>query len=298
MNFGAKFVTFNRESSAELRRVLADGADALIDVTAYSAVEGHQLLDVQGSIGALVVLSSSSVYRGSEGRTLDEATRNGFPALPVPITEAQPTVAPGDETYSTRKIALEHLLLDKANIPVTILRPAAIHGPGSIHPREWWFVKRIQDGRPAIPLAYKGKSRFHTSGTRNIAELTRVVLDKPATRILNSAAPEALSVAEIGCAIARYMGYRGSFISVPTYSFPAEMGRSPWAVSRPFVLDNKAALALGYLPTTTYAQSVGAICDDLIGGASVDWRVRFPILASYPYELFDYQAEDLFFARF
>jgi hypothetical protein len=32
------------------------------------------------------------------------------------------------------------------------------------------------------------------------------------------------------------------------------MGRSPWAVSRPFVLDNKAALALGYLPTTTYAQ--------------------------------------------
>jgi hypothetical protein len=166
MNFGAKFVTFNRESSAELRRVLADGADALIDVTAYSAVEGHQLLDVQGSIGALVVLSSSSVYRDSEGRTLDEATRNGFPALPVPITEAQPTVAPGDETYSTRKNCLGTSVARQGQHPRHNFAASGNPWPGlDSSPFEWWFVKRIQDGRPAIPLAYKGKSRFHTSGT-------------------------------------------------------------------------------------------------------------------------------------
>jgi hypothetical protein len=40
-------------------------------------------------------------------------------------------------------------------------------------PREWWFVKCILDHQPSIPLAYEGRSRFHTSSALNIAELTR-----------------------------------------------------------------------------------------------------------------------------
>lgn len=294
---GAKFVALDRESPGELARALGDGADALIDVTAYSPTEGQQLLDVQRNVGALVVMSSSSVYRDNEGRTLDEAAQNGFPELPDPITETQPTVAPDDATYSTRKVALEKLLLDKATIPVTILRPAAIHGPGSIHPREWWFVKRILDGRQAIPLAYEGRSRFHTSSVLNIAELARIALDRPSTRILNIADPVALSVAEIGAAIARYMGYEGKFIPVVSDAFPAKIGRTPWSVPRPFVLDNSAALALGHVPVTTYSETIGAICGDLASvGIGEDWEARFPILASYPYDLFDYRSEDMFFA--
>lgn len=290
---GIRLVTLDRENPGDLARALGGGVDALIDVTAYGPAEGSQLLDVQGSVGALVVISSSSVYRDSAGRTLDEAAQNGFPELPDPITEAQPTVAPSDATYSTRKVALENLLLDKATIPVTMLRPAAIHGSASIHPREWWFVKRILDGRPAIPLAYEGRSRFHTSSVLNIAELARIALDRPATRILNIADPVALSVAEIGAAIAQHMGYAGKFMRVASDTFPAKIGRTPWSVPRPFVLDNSAALALGYAPVTTYQQSVGATCDELASGeAGGDWRIRFPILASYPYDLFDYDADD------
>jgi len=292
---GAKFVVLDREIPGELARALGDGADALIDVTAYGPTEGRQLLDVQHSIGALLAVSSSSVYRDREGRTLDEAAQNGFPELPDPIAETQTTVAPGDVTYSTRKVALENLLLDAAAIPVTILRPAAIHGPGSIHPREWWFVKRILDARQAIPLAYEGESRFHTSSVLNIAELVRVALDRPSTHILNIADSEALSVAEIGSAIARHMGYTGNFIRVAGNAFPAKVGRTPWSVPQPFVLDNSAALTLGYVPVTTYPQSVGAICDELAKrGTGEDWRANFPILASYPYDQFDYEAEDEF----
>ena len=62
---------------------------------------------------------------------------------------------------------------------MTVLRPGAIHGVGSRHPREWWFVKRILDGRRAVPLAWDGQSRFHASATSNIAELIRVVLAAP-----------------------------------------------------------------------------------------------------------------------
>lgn len=295
---GARFVALDRESPGELACAIGDGADALVDATAYGPAEGSQLLDVQSGIGALVVVSSSSVYRDEAGRTLDEAAQGGFPELPDPVAETQPTVAPGDATYSTRKVALENLLLAKATIPVTILRPAAIYGPRSIHPREWWFVKRILDGRRAIPIAYEGKSRFHTSSVFNIAALVRIALDQPDTRILNIVDPQALSVAEIGSAIARHMDYAGKLVRMPGNAFPAKIGRTPWSVPRPFVLDTSAALALGYVPVTAYPQAVGAICDELAkGGVGKVWQQRFPILANYPYDLFDYEAEDAFLKR-
>jgi nucleoside-diphosphate-sugar epimerase len=87
------------------------------------------LIEVEHNVGTFVVISSSSVYRDALGKTLEEASQNGFPNLPVPIPETQPTVDPGPTTYSTRKIALEHTLFDDAATPVTILRPGPIHGP-------------------------------------------------------------------------------------------------------------------------------------------------------------------------
>ena len=140
---GVKVVIFDREKPGELGRVLASGADALIDTIAFHSGHAHQLIEVQDKVGTFVVISSSSVYRDALGRTLDEASENGFPELPVPISETQPTVDPGPTTYSTRKIALERTLFDDAARPVTVLRPGPIHGPGSRAPREWWFVKRI-----------------------------------------------------------------------------------------------------------------------------------------------------------
>jgi nucleoside-diphosphate-sugar epimerase len=290
---GAKAVTLDREAPGELARALGNGADALIDVTAYGPEHGRQLLEVQDRVGALVVVSSSSVYRDEVGRALDEAAQNGFPELPDPIAESQPTVAPGDETYSTHKVALENLLLDRAVVPLTILRPAAISGPHSLHPREWWFVKRMLDGRAVIPLAYEGRSRFHTTSTPNLAELTRIVVERPATRVLNIADPEASSVVEIGQAIGRHMGYAGAFKLLTDPTYPAAVGRTPWSVPRPFVLDTRAAEALGYAPVTTYVPTVAGICEDLIQAAGhQDWRTAFPVLARYGYELFDYRAED------
>jgi nucleoside-diphosphate-sugar epimerase len=157
------------------------------------------------AFGAFVVISSASIYRDVTGRTLDEARQNGFPDMPNPIPETQPTVDPGPTTYSTRKVALERRLLDHATVPVTILRPCAIHGPGSPLPREWWFVKRILDGREKVPLAYRGTSRFHTSSVINIAALVRTVLEVPGSRVLNIGDPDAPTVAEIASLIGRHL---------------------------------------------------------------------------------------------
>ena len=293
---GAQIVTLDRDTPGALAEALTDGADALIDVTAFGHQHARQLLEVQRGIGALVVVSSASVYRDAAGRTLDEATQNGFPHFPEPITEAQPTVKPGDATYSTRKVALEQVLMDEATVPVIVLRPGAIHGPGSIHPREWWVVKRILDGRKAIPLARGGGDRFHTTCTLNIAAATRAALETPSSRILNIADPTALNVTEITAAIAAHLCYDGEIVKLAHGATPAHVGRTPWSTPRPIVLDTAAALAMGYAPVTTYAAAVGATCDDLVARSEgKDWRTVFPALAAYPFAQFDYEAEDRVF---
>jgi nucleoside-diphosphate-sugar epimerase len=293
---GARIVVLDRDNPGELARALDTGADALIDTTAFDLGHARQLITVQDSVGSFVVISSSSVYRDSLGRTLDEAAQNGFPEFLDPITETQPTVDPGPTTYSTRKIALERHLLDEAAAPVTILRPCAIYGLGSRLPREWWFVKRILDHRRAIPLAYRGTSRFHTSSVANIAALTHVAVEAPGHRVLNIADPMAPSVADIAAYIAQHLEYDGRVVEVDEQIYPPSVGRTPWSVPRPFVLDCRAALELGYSPATTYADAVKLVCDWLVETVGDgDWKERFPILASYPRDLFDYENEDDFF---
>ncbi|MGK9171236.1 NAD-dependent epimerase/dehydratase family protein [Inquilinus limosus] len=288
---GAEFVAVDRDEPGALAKAIGGGADAVIDTVAYDEGHARQWLAIEADVGAFVVISSASVYRDDGGRTLDEARDTGFPELPEPITEAQPTVAPGPATYSTRKVALERTLLDHARRPVTILRPCAIHGTHSVHPREWWFVKRMLDGRPFIPLAYEGKSRFHTSAVANIAALAATALDHPGSRILNAADPEALSVAEIGRLIAAHMRYGGRIIGLGPDA-PGDVGLSPWSIPRPFIVDMRAAAALGYTPRMTYRQAVGPLCDWLAGQDTEAWQAAFPALANYPWPLFDYAGED------
>ena len=76
----------------------------------------------------------------------------------MPIPETQRTVAPGDATYGTRKVALEQELLAAGDrLPTTLLRAGAIHGPHCRTPRELYFVKRALDGRPVRVLAHGGR---------------------------------------------------------------------------------------------------------------------------------------------
>ncbi|MFD2237340.1 NAD-dependent epimerase/dehydratase family protein [Aureimonas populi] len=295
---GAALVMLDRDEPGALARALAGGADAVIDTVAFTPSHADQLLEVEGDAGALVVISSCSVYRDDAGRTLDEAARKGFPDFPAPLLETQSTVEPGPQTYSTRKVAVERRLLDHAGGPLTIVRPGAVHGPYSAHPREWWFVKRMLDRRSSIPLGHGGRSRFHTTAVANIAALVRAALDRGGSHILNAADPEALTVAEIGAAIASRLGYEGEIrlFDGPPQTTQSGVGRSPWSVPAPFTLSTEAAQAVGYRPAMGYRESVHAVCDWLMEEGGENWRKRFPVLASYPYELFDYAAEDRFLA--
>jgi len=294
-------VEFDRDEAGALKRALHRGADIVFDCVAYDESHANQLLEIQSQAGAFVVMSSASVYMDERNRTLDEAqARDEYPCLPVPIPETQRTVRPGPETYSTRKIALEHTLLDKASIPVTILRPGAVYGIGSRHPREWWFLKRALDGRKIVPLAYEGLSRFHTSSVKNIAELARLAVERSFHGILNACDPECLTVFEIGETIADAVGDQLSLVPIPYGREHGSVGMTPWSVPKPFVLDMRAAANLGYHAVTTYQTEMSSYCAWLSAQARAQpWRQAFPILAQYPAsDLFDYAAEDEFMKMF
>jgi nucleoside-diphosphate-sugar epimerase len=279
---GAKFVAFDRNEDGALRTALSHGADAVIDTIAYTPEHANQLVSISSNAGAIAAVSSASVYQDDMGRTLDEAGEEGFPDLPRPIKETQPIVPPGPQTYSTLKAAVEQRLLENSKSPVTVLRPCAIYGVHSQHPREYWFVKRMLDQREVIPLAFRGESRFHTSAVENIAELARLCMEKPGTRIFNIADPEALTLQRIGAAIARHMRFKGRFHLIDSDDCPPSVGATPWSVPAPFMLDMSAALAFGYRPVAAYEDAVGAICKWLAELNPQDWRAAFPGLAAYP----------------
>ncbi|WP_428540015.1 hypothetical protein [Rhodopila sp.] len=114
--------------------------------------------------------------------------------------------------------------------------------------------------------------------------------------MLNIADPDAPTVAEIAACIARHLDYRGRVIPIDAPGDSPLIGRTPWSVPRPFVLDCRAARGLGYSPATTYAEAVGAFCDWLVkDAANGDWQQRYPVLAAYPWNHFDYEAEAAFF---
>ncbi|MBB5926123.1 NAD-dependent epimerase/dehydratase family protein [Streptomyces echinatus] len=292
---GVRTVRLDRSDDAALSRVVGDGCDLLVDMVAYDAGHGRQLTGLADRVGSAVVISSVSVYEDGAGRGFDtQGEPDGFPVYPVPVSETQPTVAPGGATYSSRKAALEHELLDSGSgLPVTVLRAGAVHGPHSPLPRELYFVQRNLDGRERRVLAYRGESRFHPSSARNIAELVRLAAARPGSRVLNACDGQAPTAAGIGAAVDSVMGARTrtAYLDGP----PAgSVGRTPWSVPLPVVFDMSAAeRELGYRPVESYAEGLPATVEWLTGELrGRDWRTRFPLLAqAYP-DLCDYAAED------
>jgi nucleoside-diphosphate-sugar epimerase len=289
----------DRDDDAALAAVIGDGCDLVVDIVAYEARHARQLTALADRIGSAVVISTVSVYEDDKGRNFDTmAQPGGCPEYPVPIPESRPTVAPGDATYSTRKAALERELLASAEqLPTTLLRAGAVHGPFSPIPRELYFVKRNLDGRGRRVLAFGGASRFHGASARNIAELIRLAAARPGSRVLNACDPQAPTVAEMGASVDAVMGVRTETVLLDGPPPSPSLGRSPWSTERPVVCDmSAAAREVGYRPVVGYAESLPETVAWLERRlAEQDWREAFPTLAGVYPDLFDYAAEDAWF---
>jgi nucleoside-diphosphate-sugar epimerase len=264
-------------------------ADCVIDTIAFD--EGDVLGYDPDRVGRLIAISSASVYRDADGRTLDEAATCGFPEFADPITEEQATAARGPDTYSTRKIRMETAARDRLGERATILRPCAIYGLWSRHPREYWFVKRLLDGRKRIPVMHPEISRFQTSNARDIAEFALEMAVGEIGGTFNIADENSPSVADIARYICEFTGRHAELVEVPANK-NSTIGRTPWSVPRPFLVDGSKARTTCSRAGSTYWPNARNAVEWLVENNPEDWRAAFPQLTVYPWDLFDYAAED------
>lgn len=266
---GVGFIASDRGDATALTEAFGQGADLVVDCACFTAEDARRLLPLAREAASTIMLSSKAVYVDANGNHSNSETK---PRFDGPVRETQRTMAPGSGDYRTRegyganKVAAEQVLLD-SGCPVTVLRPSKIHGPGSRNPREWVFVKRVLDGRPAVFLAHRGEGVDHTTAAANIAALIEVAAASPGTRVLNSADPDAPSALEIARAIARHLNH--SWDEVLLDGPPQDgVGWHPWDAPHPIVLDTTAALELGYEPAGDYATTVADEVDWLVAAAS------------------------------
>ena len=268
----------------------------MVDVIPFEVAHAQQLLGLD--TGALIAISSASVYADDQGRTLDEAEGvDDFPELPLPIPETQATVEPGYGTYSTKKVALERILLENGEVPAAIVRPCAIYGQGDRMGREWHFVKRALDGRPHVILTSSGAGRFHTTASENIGELVRLLAAQPArSGAYNCGDPDPPSVLEIARATAAAAGHSFDEVLLTEPAVGGEIGQTPWSTPKPFLVDMaKAEAELGYRPAVRWADALPRQVEWLIAATrGRDWREVLTRGANYL--RFDYEAEDSFLA--
>jgi nucleoside-diphosphate-sugar epimerase len=291
---GVEVRAADRDDTDQLRTALAGGADLVVDTVAYDGSHAQQLIDLATDIGSIVVISTAGVYTDAAGRSFP-GRPDGLPEFPVPIREDQPTVSPAPGGYHTAKAELEQALLSVAPVPVTVLRPGAIHGPGSGSPREWWPLMRALDRRSTIPLAFAGRSRFHTSSAANLAELIRLAAERPASRVLNAADPEAEDVATIVRLVCATAEHQPDIVTFDGWPPDSGAGSSPWSVPVPFVLDMSAAeRELGYQPLVGYGEAVVDTCGWLREvTAGRPWQEALPEIPQLYGDRFgDYDAED------
>jgi nucleoside-diphosphate-sugar epimerase len=292
---GGKFIESDRKDGDQLSSVFGSGVDLLVDCLCYTAEHALQLLPLVRDAGCTVMISAKAVYIDDLGN------RSGSPTPPNfggPIRETQPTVGAGNgdftswEGYGPNKVAAENVLLD-SGWPVTVLRPSKVHGIGARPPREWVFVKRVLDGRPAVLLAHRGSGVDHPTAACNLAALVEVVAGAPGRRILNVADPDTPDALEISRTIARLLGYAWDEVLLDDPA-PVGLGRTPWGAPHPIALDMTAAGELGYVPVGDYASTVGDEVEWLVSVVQGKDRVDLPpgLDVEFFRTSFDYAAED------
>lgn len=131
---GVEFFPAGRNEPMALAAVAGGGVDLLVDCVCFTAAHARLLLPLARYAGSTVMISSKAVYVDDAGR---HSNTTDPPRFAGPVTEQQPTMAPGTMDYRSRdeyganKVAAEQVLLD-SGLPVSVLRPSKIHGEGRV----------------------------------------------------------------------------------------------------------------------------------------------------------------------
>lgn len=175
---------------SELREL---APDVVLHMTLLGEADAQAAVDAFREVGSrLVMLSSCDVYRaydilrGVEPGPLDPVPLREDAALRSKLFPYRGQIEGMDEY---EKILAERISMSEPELPGTVLRLPMVYGPGDDQHRFFTYLKRMDDGRPAILLGDEAGWRSAWGYVENVAEAVALAVenDRAAGRIYNVA---------------------------------------------------------------------------------------------------------------
>ena len=295
---GARTITADRRALVDSAPALrAFRPDVVLDMILSSGQQAREMMDVFRGVAARVVaLSSIDAYRavgvtyGTESGTLEPlpiTEESALRANPAPYPPAQLAMLQRifgwlDDAYD--KVPVERAVLDDAELPGTVLRLPMIHGPGDPLHRLWPLIRRIDDGRRAIPMQDTvARWRSPRGYVENVAAAIALATtsERAAGRVYNVAEDECLSEMEWARRVADVVGWSGEIVALPAERTPAHL-RMPLRLEQEWVVDGtRIRRELGFRDSVSRAEGIRR---------TVAWEREHPPATGAAG--FDYEAED------
>jgi nucleoside-diphosphate-sugar epimerase len=277
------------------RRRLADHShelrlfapEVVVDMVPMNESDARGLVEVfRGVAERVVAIGSQDVYRAYD---VMRGLAPG-PPDPVPLSEEAPLrdrlypyEREGVEEYE--KILVERAILADPHLPGTVLRLPMVYGPGDYMRRLYPYVKRVDDGRSAVPIGER-LAGWRWSGGYVEDVAAAIVLaatdDRAAGRVYNVGEAEALPWAEWARAVVRAAGGTGEVVVVPDELLPTHLGLDLNAEQDLLTDTSRIRRELGYREEVPREEALRR---------TVEWERANPPEKMDP-EAFDYAAED------
>jgi nucleoside-diphosphate-sugar epimerase len=316
MNMGHEIVLFHRgRTEADLpggvqhilgdREQLADHADeflrfapqVVLDMMSGTEQQARGVMAVfTGVAQRAIAISSQDVYR-AYGKIIDIEPG---PIEPIPLTEESPLrekhypyreqVDPTHRLYHYEKMLVEQAFMSNPELPGTIVRYPMVYGPRDRQHRLFEYLRRMDDGRPAIVLGQGMADWRWTKGyVENVAAAVALaVTDERATgQIYNVGEEQTLTEAEWVTAIGVAAGWRGKVVIVPEDRVPGHLEPGINTAQHLVVDTTRVREELGYREVVARDEALRR---------TVAWERAHPPQEVDP-KVFNYAAEDALLAE-
>jgi nucleoside-diphosphate-sugar epimerase len=268
---------------ADLARLSPEG---VVDVIPMNADDARALVQaLRGRIGRSVHISSGDVYA---------------PGQPIPIPEDAHLAAIELRELSLHgqrvpysKVAVEAVIREaqaEGDLPATILRLPAVYGPHDPLAREWFFVKRVLDGRQRIALPDGGLSLFHRGYVHDVALAVLLALESPKAvgRTYNVGHERVLTARGIAEMVGETMGHKWEVVAIPGERLPPT---NPYAAPYHVVYDlSRIRADLGYRESVSLEDGIQRTVEWLL--ANPPMPQTWGVARYLKDDAFDYAAED------
>jgi nucleoside-diphosphate-sugar epimerase len=271
--------------------------EVVVDMVLSSARQAEQLVETfRGKGKRIVAISSMDVYRaagvlhGTEPGPLQDVPlteeselRTKFQVYPPAAVRVLKSVFTWvDEEYD--KVLVERALR-AGEVPVTILRPPMVYGPGDPLHRLYPLLKRMQDGRKSILLS---SDMAQWQGPRGYVEdighaiALAVLKPESAGRTYNVAIQREMTELEWAAEVANAFGWKGEIVTLPRDQMPQHLLQPGNAAQHWTASSERIRQELGYNETVSFEESLRR---------TIEWELAEPPAQVDPKQ-FDYAAED------